>query len=189
MCSALRLPDDVSLWDEETPTGRSGSARVRRHRGRPRRHAGVALAHGFRPRQRAGMASGTADLQRDLGGSIMQSILGALLTAGYSAAVAERDRGVAEQQPDQRQDRGAARAVVCGCGEHRQGGTSVRQSDPGRREVIVRRRRRWAYLAGIVAALLGFVVVFFFYPKKHDEQRLLAEYAEEDTAPRPSPAP
>ena len=38
-------------------------------------------------------------------------------------------------------------------------------------------------------AVLGFAVVFFFYPKKDDEQRLLAEYAEEDTAPRPSPAP
>jgi MFS transporter, DHA2 family, multidrug resistance protein len=38
------------------------------------------------PVDRAGMASGTADLQRDLGGAIMQSILGALLTAGYAAA-------------------------------------------------------------------------------------------------------
>src|SRR5512137_446423 len=38
------------------------------------------------PVNRAGMASGTADLQRDLGGAIMQSILGALLTAGYAAA-------------------------------------------------------------------------------------------------------
>ena len=34
------------------------------------------------------MASGTADLQRDLGGAIMQSIFGALLTAGYAAAIA-----------------------------------------------------------------------------------------------------
>jgi DHA2 family multidrug resistance protein-like MFS transporter len=33
------------------------------------------------------MASGTADLQRDLGGATMQSILGAVLTAGYAAAV------------------------------------------------------------------------------------------------------
>jgi len=32
------------------------------------------------------MASGTADLQRDLGGALMQSILGALLTAGDAAA-------------------------------------------------------------------------------------------------------
>jgi hypothetical protein len=42
------------------------------------------------PVHRAGMASGTADLQRDLGGSIMQSILGAILTAGYATAVASR---------------------------------------------------------------------------------------------------
>jgi hypothetical protein len=34
------------------------------------------------------MASDTADLQRDLGGAIMQSILGALLTAGYATAFA-----------------------------------------------------------------------------------------------------
>ena len=40
------------------------------------------------PVTRAGMASGTADLQRDLGGAIMQSIFGALLTAGYAAAAA-----------------------------------------------------------------------------------------------------
>ena len=33
------------------------------------------------------MASGTADLQRDLGGAIMQSIFGALLTAGYATAM------------------------------------------------------------------------------------------------------
>ena len=40
------------------------------------------------PVTRAGMASGTADLQRDLGGAIMQSIFGALLTAGYATAAA-----------------------------------------------------------------------------------------------------
>ena len=52
--------------------------------------AGTPASHsltGSVPVTRAGMASGTADLQRDLGGAIMQSILGALLTAGYAAAV------------------------------------------------------------------------------------------------------
>ena len=51
--------------------------------------AGTPASHsltGSVPVDRAGMASGTADLQRDLGGAIMQSILGALLTAGYAAA-------------------------------------------------------------------------------------------------------
>ena len=56
------------------------------------------------PVQRAGMASGTADLQRDLGGAIMQSIFGALLTAGYASAVAGAIAAVAATQPvtDQR---------------------------------------------------------------------------------------
>ena len=68
-----------------------GSARSgpggRRVRGRVRRHARLALAHRLGPVDPAGMASGTADLQRDLDGAIRRSILGALLTAGCAAAV------------------------------------------------------------------------------------------------------
>jgi MFS transporter, DHA2 family, multidrug resistance protein len=51
--------------------------------------AGTPASHsltGSVPLTRVGMASGTADLQRDLGGAIMQSIFGALLAAGYAAA-------------------------------------------------------------------------------------------------------
>ena len=51
--------------------------------------AGTPASHsltGSVPVKRAGMASGTADLQRDFGGAIMQSIFGALLTAGYATA-------------------------------------------------------------------------------------------------------
>ena len=49
--------------------------------------AGTPASHsltGSVPVERAGMASGTADLQRDLGGAIMTSIFGALLTAGFA---------------------------------------------------------------------------------------------------------
>jgi hypothetical protein len=52
--------------------------------------AGTPASHsltGSVPVTRAGMASGTADPQRDLGGAIMQSIFGALLTAGYASAI------------------------------------------------------------------------------------------------------
>ena len=55
--------------------------------------AGTPASHsltGSVPVTRAGMASGTADLQRDLGGAIMQSIFGALLTAGYAASVSSQ---------------------------------------------------------------------------------------------------
>ena len=43
------------------------------------------------PVKRVGMASGTADLQRDLGGALMTSIFGALLAAGYASAMAGVD--------------------------------------------------------------------------------------------------
>ena len=57
--------------------------------------AGTPASHsltGSVPVERAGMASGTADLQRDLGGAIMTSIFGALLTAGFAAAMARGGR-------------------------------------------------------------------------------------------------
>jgi MFS transporter, DHA2 family, multidrug resistance protein len=55
--------------------------------------AGTPASHsltGLVPVHRAGMASGTADLQRDLGGAIMQSLFGALFTAGYASAFRAR---------------------------------------------------------------------------------------------------
>src|SRR4029453_12567030 len=61
--------------------------------------AGTPASHsltGSVPVRRAGMASGTADLQRDLGGAFMQSIFGAPLTAGYAAAVGAAVAGSAD---------------------------------------------------------------------------------------------
>ena len=54
------------------------------------------------PVRRAGMASGTADLQRDLGGAIMQSILGALLTAGYATQLRQQIAASPNAGADQR---------------------------------------------------------------------------------------
>src|SRR5215216_1267731 len=62
--------------------------------------AGTPASHsltGSVPVTRAGMASATADLQRDLGGAIMQSILGAVLTAGYAGAIATAVAGAPNQ--------------------------------------------------------------------------------------------
>src|SRR6266581_6827357 len=77
----------LALWDEGTPYWEVGLAYA--FVGIGVGFAGTPASHsltGSVPVRRAGMASGTADLQRDLGGAIMQSILGALLTAGYAAA-------------------------------------------------------------------------------------------------------
>jgi MFS transporter, DHA2 family, multidrug resistance protein len=154
--------------------------------------AGTPASHsltGSVPVKRAGMASGTADLQRDLGGAIMQSILGALLTAGYSAAVASaiaaapNSSQISNTTQDQLQQSFA-------------GAENVAKLNPQYAKQIIAGAQSsfvdgadWAYLAGIVAILLGAALVFFLFPKKEQEDRLLAEYQEEDTSPRPSPAP
>src|SRR3982750_2599335 len=77
------------LWKPDIPYWKVGLAYV--FIGVGVGFAGTPASHsltGSVPVRRAGMASGTADLQRDLGGAIMQSIFGALLTAGYASAFA-----------------------------------------------------------------------------------------------------
>src|SRR4030095_12475637 len=132
--------------------------------------AGTPASHsltGSVPVRRVGMASGTADLQRDLGGAIMQSIFGALLTAGYAAAagaaVAASGKNVnsavqgeltksfssaadtAQRYPNSVQDQIIAAAK-----------TSFLKGD------------QWAYTAGIVAVLLGAALVYFMFPRFED---------------------
>ena len=77
------------LWKENVPYWRVGLGYLLIGLGVG--FAGTPASHsltGSVPVTRAGMASGTADLQRDLGGAIMQSVFGALLTAGYASAIA-----------------------------------------------------------------------------------------------------
>src|SRR3954454_4650647 len=77
------------LWKEDVPSRKVALAYV--FIGIGGGFAGTPASHsrtGSVPVRRAGMASGTADLQRDLGGAIMQSVFGALLAAGYASAFA-----------------------------------------------------------------------------------------------------
>ena len=73
------------------------------------------------PVTKAGMASGTADLQRDLGGAIMQSAFGALLTAGYAGAVGSMisSASAADQARITDQVQSRTTEVVLQRGEHR----------------------------------------------------------------------
>jgi MFS family permease len=152
--------------------------------------AGTPASHsltGSVPVSRAGMASGTADLQRDLGGAIMQSIFGALLTAGYAAAVAT----TISNSPNK------ARLTTTVEGELEKSFSSAADTAsryPAYTKAIVAGAResfvkgdQWAYAAGILAIALGATLVFFMFPKKQREEELLAEYHSHDTA-RPSPA-
>ena len=141
------------------------------------------------PVTRAGMASGTADLQRDLGGAIMQSIFGALLTAGYAAAAAAALAG-APPNPDlttsvQNQLTMSYAGAADVAAQYPQYSTQILQAA---KESFLA-GDQWAYLAGIVAVLLGATLVFFKFPHKDQEHRLLAEYHDQDmAAATPPPA-
>ena len=96
------------------------------------------------PVTRVGMASGTADLQRDLGGALMTSVFGALLTAGYASAMGvgaaghERHREHPGPAPAVLRERGGPRRQQPGPGRADHGGRAV--VVPRRRPVGVRRR-------------------------------------------------
>ncbi|MFL5972711.1 MAG: MFS transporter [Gaiellaceae bacterium] len=146
--------------------------------------AGTPASHsltGSVPVQRAGMASGTADLQRDLGGAIMQSILGALLTAGYAAAV-----GAAIASSPDKED--VTDGVAAQLTKSFAGAEDIAEQHPQYASQITAAAKEsfldgadWAYTAGIVAILLGATLVFLRFPRREDEQRLLAQYHAEDT--------
>jgi EmrB/QacA subfamily drug resistance transporter len=133
------------------------------------------------PVKRAGMASGTADLQRDLGGAIMQSIFGALLTAGYAAAIAK----AVASAPNGQQIKSSTEATLQ---KSFASAASLAQQYPQYANQIIAAAKtsfhagaQWAYLAGIIAVLLGAALVFFLFPKRDEERKMLAEFHAEDT--------
>jgi DHA2 family multidrug resistance protein-like MFS transporter len=144
--------------------------------------AGTPASHsltGSVPVKRAGMASGTADLQRDLGGAIMQSIMGALLTAGYAAAAAaaigSSGKSVSDSVENTLTKSFAGAEEVAA--QHPQYATQITAAA----KTSFLQGDQWAYVAGVVAILLGAALVFFLFPPKDEETTLLAAYHAEDT--------
>jgi hypothetical protein len=147
--------------------------------------AGTPASHsltGSVPVRRAGMASGTADLQRDLGGAIMQSIFGALLTAGFAAAMAAAvatspEAGLVTDSIESQLTKSFA------------GAETIAEQYPQYADEITAAAKesflkgdQWAYAAGIVAIVIGGALVFVGFPKKAEEERLLAQFHAQDTA-------
>jgi MFS transporter, DHA2 family, multidrug resistance protein len=145
--------------------------------------AGTPASHsltGSVPVQRAGMASGTADLQRDLGGAIMQSIFGALLTAGYASAFTSKI--AASPNADQ-----VSANVQSQLTKSFASAADIAQRYPQYSEQIITAAKSsflsgadWAYAAGITAIIIGAVIVFFLFPRREQESQLLADYHSED---------
>jgi hypothetical protein len=154
--------------------------------------AGVGLAGtpasrsltGSVPVERVGMASGTADLQRDLGAAIMQSIMGALLTAGYAATVADLISGASPEAQEQLAGDATTTLQKSFASAANVAERYPQYSDAiiaGARESFVAGQDR-AFGAAAIAVALGAVLVWFCFPDRQRELELLAGYAAEDGA-------
>jgi MFS transporter, DHA2 family, multidrug resistance protein len=152
--------------------------------------AGTPASHSLTssvPVRRAGMASGTADLQRDLGGAIMQSIFGALLTAGYAAAagalVTSSGKDVTASTEAE-----LTKSFSSAADTASRYPVSVQDQIVAGAKTAFLHGDQWAYSAGLGAVLLGAALVYFCFPKRQEEQELLARYHAEDVAQPARPA-
>jgi len=158
--------------------------------------AGVGLAGtpasrsltGSVPVERVGMASGTADLQRDLGAAIMQSIMGALLTAGYATSVADLVAAAPSEAQSQLTDE-----AVTTLQKSFASAANVAERYPQYSDAIIEGAREsfvagqdWAFGAAAIAVALGAVLVWFCFPDRERELADLAAYAAEDGSPTAS---
>jgi EmrB/QacA subfamily drug resistance transporter len=134
------------------------------------------------PPTRLGMASATADLQRDLGGALMQSIFGALLTAGYAAAFSSAISSSSDAAD-------VTASVQSQLTKSFDSAEAIAQQYPQYSTQIVSAAKesflagdQWAYTAGLVAVVIGAALVFLFFPRREKEESLVQGYHRVDAA-------
>jgi MFS transporter, DHA2 family, multidrug resistance protein len=110
----------------------------------------------------------------------MQSIFGALLTAGYADAVG----AAIAAAPNASQITSSTQATLM---KSFSSAEELAQRYPQYASAITAGARNsfldgadWAYLAGMIAVLVGGAIVVFLFPRKDEGRRLLAEYRAAD---------
>lgn len=132
------------------------------------------------PVRRVGMASATSDLQNDLGGSIMQALLGAVLAAGFASKFADlvahspQAGHVGEEVMRALQSSFASAAHVAEQYPH-----FAADIMAAARESLLDGSLA-AYLIGAVAIAVGAAVVWFGLPSRAKEERLRTRYDDSD---------
>jgi MFS transporter, DHA2 family, multidrug resistance protein len=131
------------------------------------------------PVTRVGMASGTADLQRDLGGALMTSIFGAVLTAGYASAMnsAIAQSGVHVTQDTQASLQLSYASATDLASQHPQYASQITAAA----QSSFLKGDQWAYFAALVAILIGMALVYRFFPRHADETALRERYHADDS--------
>jgi len=174
------------LWGESIPYWKVGLAYA--FVGIGVGFAGTPASHsltGSVPVKREGMASGTADLQRDFGGAIMTSIFGALLTAGYAKAFNNQIAALPSTSQQQ-----ISNNIISELQKSFDSAAAVAQQYPQYSTQIISSAKisflagdHIAYIAGIIAILLGAGLIFFKFPKHEEEKQLIAHYNDLDNNP------
>ena len=135
------------------------------------------------PERRAGMGSATTDLQRDLGGAVMQSVLGALLTLRYSRYFAEAFTNVPKAKMQALGEQAAAE-IAGSFGGAADVARNLPQADAAKlMDAAAEAFTQGSHVAIATAAAValgGLVVVLVFFPRKDREQQLEAGYAAAD---------
>jgi hypothetical protein len=118
----------------------------------------------------------------------MQSILGALLTAGYASAVVTS----VASSPNRSKITGSVQSQL---EKSFAGAQQVAQRYPQYASKITAAAKsaflsgdQWAYAAAIIGVLLGAALVFFMFPRQEAEIALLGQYQAEDSQPAAVPA-
>ena len=119
----------------------------------------------------------------------MTSIMGAVLTAGYAAAIAsqvaaspQRAQITSQTESTLQKSFSSAEALASQYPHYQQ-------------QIIAAAKTsfldgaNWAYAAGIIAAVLGMLLVLRVFPARERERELMAAYAAEDATGTPAPAP
>lgn len=135
------------------------------------------------PAQALGMGSATNDLQRDLGGAIMQSVMGSLLVVRYS----EEITAAFDSAPSSEQAELSSQAITLmtqsfsGAEQAAQSLASTESASliSAAREAFIS-GSNFAYAAALLAVVAGLVLVLVLYPRKAKEAQVLADYAQTD---------
>ena len=113
--------------------------------------------------------------------AVLDSILGALLTAGYATAFTKAIAGAPNASS-------VSTDVESQLTKSFASAANTAEQFPQYSKQIISAARTsfidgadWAYVAGLIAILLGAALVFFLFPRHDHELELLAQYHAEDT--------
>lgn len=140
------------------------------------------------PVDAVGMASGTADLQRDLGGAIMQAIMGTALIIGYASSLSAAIGASAQTTEITNETQSALLQSFTSA-------TQVAERYPEYKQQIVDAAAKsfldgsnWAFAAAVIAVGIGGLLVIMRFPRHADELALAAGYRNVDASATRSPS-